>query len=441
MRRATRLAVAMLGLLLWLLVPRAAAAAPRQAATPSAALACDAHQPGLSFSRQSDSNGEPVVQPPAGPNAALDVGLSRLAVTCQAVVSAPGAGATPFDLPAGFVTFTLSGPGLIVESGSQSVTLACGSAAQNRPCTGALPSGDTGVTATAALTVHVVILPLAALPPLPAAGAIGVSVAYQEDPALGDAGATANAAIDLAPPRYAANARVDRAVVSSGVNAGVVVSVQLRHALPAGCAPLGGGVYLFCTGTSLQPGDLGAEPGTVSLRTDLGLFPNGASTITAACDAGGAGEAAGEAQPALTAPAPGADAPFRYTCTEVGVRLAAAGFAGEATIAMKYTGAITGATAQASVTVTIAPGPATLQLLGGCTPAQAPGSLPTAAPIDDLVGSINPSGAVVSIWRNAAGDGWQALYLRGGGPVDGETVEPGEPVFVCVDALAQYPLS
>lgn len=443
-RRARRLAFAALGLLCWLLLPRPVAALPLQAASPAAALACDAHQFSLSFSLQSDGAGGAALQPPAGPNAALDVGLARLAVVCQAVfaVGATGAGTT-FDLPAGSVTFTVSGPGMFVESAAQSVTVACGSVAQNLPCTGAVPGGEANLTGTAALTVHVVLLPLAALPPLPADGAIAVSVAYQEDPALGDAGAAASAAIDLAPPRYAAQASVDRAVVTSGVNAGAVVTVQVRHALAEGCAPLGGGPYLFCTGESLQPGDAGAEPGTVTFTTNLGLFPNGASTIAAACDAssaGGASAAAGETPPALTAPPPGVDTPFRYSCSSVGVRLASAGFAGEATVSIQFTGALTGATAQAGVTVTIAPGPATLQLIGGCTPAQAPRSLPAAAPIEDLVGSISPSSAVVSIWRHDPEAGWQALFLRGGGPVDGATVEPGEPLFICVDALAQYPL-
>jgi hypothetical protein len=437
-RAALRLPVAGLGLLLWLLLPWSATAAPRQGATPAAALACDAHQPSLSFALQSDGGGT-VLQPPDSSNAALEVGLSRLAVACQAVFVAPdAAGAAVFDLPAGTVTFTVSGPGMLVENNARSLTVACGSAAQNLACTGALPAGDAGVTGTAALTVHVAVLPLATLPPLPAPGAVGVTAVYQEDPALGGAGATASAAIDLAPPRYAATASVDRTVVTGGTNASAVVTVQLYHPLLEGCAPLSVGLYLFCSGESLQPGDAGAEPGTVTLTTTLGLFPNGESTIAAACDAG-EGQSPG-GQPALTAPPPGVDAPFRYTCTDVRVRLAAAGFAGEATVTAQFTGAITGATAQSSVTVTIAPGPATLQLIGGCTPAQAPSGLPAAAPIDELVGSITPSSAVVAVWRHDPDTGWQALYLRGGGPVDGATVDPGEPLYICVDALAQYPL-
>lgn len=434
------LAAAGFGLLLCLLLPRTAAAAARQGAVPAAGLACDAHQPSLGFTLQTDSAGGTAVQPPAATDAALDVGLPRLAVACQAVFLAPDAAdAGAFDLPAGTVTFTISGPGLFVESNARSVSVACGSAVQNLPCTGALPAGDATVSGTAALTVHVVVQPLAVLPPLPAPAAITVGAVYQADPALGGGRAAASAAIDLAPPHYAASASVDRAVVTSGVNAGAVITVQLRHALPEGCSPLGAGVFLFCTGESLQPGDAGAEPGTVTLTTDLGRFPNGENTITAVCDTGGAGVTAGE-QPLLTAPQPGLDAPFRYTCTSAAVRLAAAGFAGEATVTALFTGALSGATAQSSVTLTIAPGPATLQLIGGCTPVQAPASLPAGAPIDDLVGSISPASAVVAVWRHDAAAGWQALYLRGGGPVDGATADPGEPLYVCVDALAQYPL-
>src|SRR5581483_763565 len=136
---------AWLALLACLLLPRAAAAQPRQAAMPVAALACDAHQPSVGFALQPGGVGGTLLQPPAGPNAALDVGLSRLAVACQAVFAAPdAAGSGAFELPAGTVTFAISGPGMLVESNAPSVTIACGSAAQNLPCTGALPSGDAG---------------------------------------------------------------------------------------------------------------------------------------------------------------------------------------------------------------------------------------------------------------------------------------------------------
>jgi hypothetical protein len=401
-------------------------------------VACDAHQPSIAFPLQADASdgAQTVLQPPAGPNAALDVGLPRLSVLCQAVFQAPAGSDAPFSLPAGNVTFAVSGPGLIVESAAQFATVSCGSAARNTPCSGATAVDAATVTGTAALSVHVVLLPSATLPPLPAAGAIGVSAVYQEDPALGDASATAQTAIDLALPLYAALGSVDQPLISSGPNAGAVVTVRLRHALPENCVPLGVGPYLFCSGASAQPGDAGAEAGTITFTTNLGVFPNGGSSIDAPC--GTANGAPG----GVVVPPPGVDSAYPFACTEASARLSAAGFAGEATVTATFTGALTGATAQTGVTLTIAPRPATLQLVGGCTPAQVPQSLPAGAPVADLVGSISPATAVVGIWRrDEAGGAWQALYLRGDqAPVDDATVEPGETISVCVDALAQYPL-
>ncbi|HLZ73060.1 MAG TPA: hypothetical protein VKV26_24415 [Dehalococcoidia bacterium] len=411
-----------------------AAGAPAQPAPFAAALACDAHNPAISFPLQGDGADTPLLPAPSGPNAALDTGLPRMAVLCQAVLQAPASGAA-FSLPAGSVSFSVSGPGLIVESAAQLATLPCGSAAQGIACTGAATSGDAAVTGLPGLAVHIVLLSRAALPPLPAPGAISVQARYAEDPSLGDASATAQAAIDLAPPSYALLASADQPLISSGPNAGVVITARLRHALPENCAALGDGPYLFCRGESLQPGDAGAEAGTVRFSTDLGVFANGESAIDADCGAGAGA-------PPLVAPAPGFDALVPYDCNGANVRLSAAGFAGEATISAAFTGAVTGATAQATLSVTIAPRPATLPLAGGCTAVLAPAGLPSHAPVTDLVGSISPAGAVVAIWRqDTSSGGWLALYLRGGrAPVDDATVEPGQAISVCVDALAQYPL-
>ncbi len=439
--RLIGIAGAAIGLIGWALLAGGTAAAPAQPTALGGALACDAHQPALSFPLQAGSaGGQPLLQPPAGPNAALDVGLPRLAAICQAVFAAPDASSTAaspadaFSLPAGSVSFSVSGPGLIVEGASQLATVACGSAAQGVACSAAAAATDTSVSGNPALAVHVVLLPTASLPALPAVGAITVQATYVEDPALGTDTATAQTTIDLKPPDDTISASADQTVVASGPDAGIVITARLRHALPENCTPLGGGPYLFCRAESTAPGDAGVETGTVAFTTTLGAFPNGATAIDAACGSGGS-------ETPLVVPPPGVDAPFPYACSEARVRLSAAGFAGEATITAMFTGMLTGATAQASLIVTIAPRPATLQLAGGCTPVQVPQSLPAAAPVADLVGSVSPASAVVAVWRHDAAGGWQAVYLRDSqAPVDGATVDPGQMVSVCVDALAQYPL-
>src|SRR5579883_3296266 len=114
---------ALLALLLAMALPpaRPLRAWPAQPAQPALALACAADTRPLAFAL--DATGAPL--PPAGPNAALDTGNSRLAVTCSALVTLPGA-ADPLAAPPGSILYTISGPGIAVESGTATYTVACG---------------------------------------------------------------------------------------------------------------------------------------------------------------------------------------------------------------------------------------------------------------------------------------------------------------------------
>ena len=56
--------------------------------------------------------------------------------------------------------------------------------------------------------------------------------------------------------------------------------------------------------------------------------------------------------------------------------------------------------------------------------------------------SVTPPSAVAGIWRRAAATGaWEAGYLRDPqAPVQFTTVNPGDPLLICVDAQARYPV-
>jgi len=55
--------------------------------------------------------------------------------------------------------------------------------------------------------------------------------------------------------------------------------------------------------------------------------------------------------------------------------------------------------------------------------------------------SMTPPEAVVAIWRRAPDGRWQLGYARdAAAPRDFATVDPGDPLTVCVDAPASYPL-
>lgn len=416
---------------------RQARAQPGPAAL-AAALACDARRPSPAFALTRDPTGRPALAADASEApAALNLAEPRLAVTCAAVFANADApsGGDPLALPPGEVTFSVSGPGLIVEQATQIATVACGVAAQPGSCRGgvATEAAPESVAATAALTIHVVLLPGALLPPAGSGEFINVNAAYRG----GDGGvATAASAIDLGPPLYQIVLTPGRAVADGGANDGVAIGVRLRHALPSGCSVLGAGPYLLCAELSAEPGDSGAEPGTIVFTTDLGAFPNGEQRIAADCGDLPAASAR------LTVPGPGGERPFALSCTDVAVRLSPMGRAGEVTIRATFTGALTGASASGETALTLAPRPATLPLAGGCAEVFAPQALPAAAPVTLLVESVQPASAVVSVWRRDPATGvWQAGFLRGAAaPLDFTTLDPGERVILCVDGLAQFPL-
>jgi len=414
--RAARAVLPLLLALLAALPARAARARPAQSGQPAIAVACATDTRLLAFAL--DDTGAPL--PPPGANATLDTGNPRLAATCQALVTLPGA-ADPLAVPPGSILYTVAGPGIAVESGTTSYEAACG-------CAGTLQA-DGSALAPAAGAVHIAIAPGAPLPQGPAPGAITLTAAYRS--ADGALEATATAAIDLAPPlvRLQLDARLESA--PSGAPGTIRLTLRLQQAVPAGCVALGNN--LVCADPA-GAAVAGAEPGTLTLTTTLGAFASGERTLVLTCGAP-------PATPPV-APPPGVERPYPLACADdLAVAVDLNGRAGEATLAAAFRGFYTGAAASASTTVTVPPSPPSYPLRPGCTDVQAPIELPPAAPVALVAESVTPPEAVVAIWRRDRDGRWQLGYARDpAAPLDFATVDPGAPLTICVDRAAGYPL-
>jgi hypothetical protein len=397
------------------------------------AVGCDARGQRIGFPVAQDG----LIQSDDLPPAALGALDPQVVVSCQAAFEAvDAAGDGSFALAPGSVTFTVSGAAVIVESGSQSYSVACGEPGVAGSCTGATaPSEDSRMAGgTDALTVHVALMPGAVLQAPSETGAFALQATYVS--AGGGRTAAAGASIDLAAPAYRLILSSDRSVIRSGAGESVNLTAQLRHTVPGACAQLGEGSYLVCGSVIAAPGAVGAEPGTITFTTDLGEFVGFAERIQAPC-----GDPNTTNGPLVVPPA-GGDYPFKQSCKEAAVKLSPFGRGGDANVTATFTGVVTGASADDHLTVTVAPEPATLRLRRGCTPLFVPSGFPAGSPVSLLVESVTPSAAVSGVWRQEPLTGrWQAGYLLDvEAPLDFTTLRPGDQVTVCVVTQARFPL-
>jgi hypothetical protein len=397
----------------------------------SGAIACDARGQPIDFALvQSVVGDEPLSA--ALPNATLDILHPRLAVTCQAVFEDAHAAANPFALPAGRVTFTVAGPGLIVESGGQTYTTTCGDQDTPGRCMGAVVAGqlpDTLVRAAEELTVHVALLSAPPPAPPPAPAAIVVTASYQPDDAS-DA-ISVSTLIDLVPPTYRLSLSANRNVIGSASTEPVLVTAHLWRQIADACLSIAGGPFLVCQQLGLEAGAGGAEPGRVVFTTSHGAFVNLDQRIEAPCI---------DQQPAVLGA--GEDGAYPLGCTSVSAKLTPFGASGDALVTATFTGLVTGATASDQIPLTITPEPATFPLRDGCTVLRVPTGVPVDSPVEVVVDSVTPSRSVYAVWRRNERSGtWEAGYLRGGdAALDAVRVSPGDQVAICVDALATFPL-
>ncbi|HZU77277.1 MAG TPA: hypothetical protein VFA70_10970, partial [Dehalococcoidia bacterium] len=240
------------------------------------------------------------------------------------------------------------------------------------------------------------------------------------------------------PPTYNESVSASALTIGSTALDSTLITAQLHATAPTGCNPLPGSPYVVCN----QDGppaelDAGAEPGVLTFATTLGHFPNGAQRFDVLCGV------PPETAPGLVVPAPGSPAALPRSCTDASVRLTPGGQAGDAVVSVRFAGAVTAAFAVGAIHITITPQPEQLTLHGGCNQVQVPQSVPTGSPVSLVVQLVDPSRAVLGVWRRDAQSGaWQAGYLRDvQAPLQFDEVDPGESLWICLDAAAHFPLS
>jgi hypothetical protein len=393
------------------------------------ALACVNRRVPPPFPVLPDSgDGAPGLSAPDVAPAALDVGDSRVAVTCQAAIGDFSAD-SPFALGAGALTFTVDGPGLIVESGSSTYTVDCGGS--DGTCVGGvlLGPGSGGAVGPDALRFHVALQPGAALGAADFEAGITVSARFE-----GVEGETAGASgsVAVTRPAYRVQLASDHDVIADPSDRSAVVTARLVHVAHLECSPVGSGPFTVCDASGAELVLPGAEPGAVTFSTTFGVFPNGQRSIDAPCGLRPSEEAL---------PEPDHERGFPLSCTTAAVRFNALDRAGDAVITATYTGGYTGATAGASLSVTVAPGPALIPLSPGCTAVSLPKAFPADAPLSLVAETVAPSDAVVSIWIEQA-EGWLLGYARDSvAPLDVPVANPGDRVTICVGSDARFPLA
>jgi len=225
-----------------------------------------------------------------------------------------------------------------------------------------------------------------------------------------------------------------------------VCTVLIPGAIPTIACSAGGGIAgpaALVTGAAaiLAPG---AESGTVTFSTNLGIFstvnstPAGPSIVNVTGAAQTVSVHCGtipNTYPTTLIPTPGLVTTLTLnTCTQVSATLVGGGSAGTATVVANFIGDLTGAQAlpQGGVTVNLTPGPITVNLTTGCNEVITPAALAggsNGAAVAALASGFN----VMSIWVfNNATHTFQALFFAtAGAPTDISAVGPNQSVFIC----------
>jgi hypothetical protein len=257
---------------------------------------------------------------------------------------------------------------------------------------------------------------------------ITVSASYFKLDAPTSTYSVAGTNIGLLLPSYAAQVTPSPDTIPATLNSNTpsTLAFNLSHSVGSFCVPMGG--VLVCGPT--PPGTVAlvanGEAGSVTFQTTSGVFQNQSQTYSVHC-----GTAAGlPLALALT------------SCSSVTAQLLGGGAAGTAIITANFVGDVTGASVQAQTTVNLSPAAATASLSAGCNQVLTPASLAAGTSIATLVGMVQPSGVVSSMWVfDNVSHTWQAVYFSGtGAPTNGPTsVGPGQSLLVCVTGSATFP--
>jgi len=229
-------------------------------------------------------------------------------------------------------------------------------------------------------------------------------------------------------------------VTSPGVaQGGNGQSSLLTASMFTGASPLSvaitGGVTITLGATTTA----GSEPGTITFVTNNGIFGTPAAiaasaqqTVSVACGV-----------------LPGTNLVYNPTtfsfgnfsfnsCISATTNLYGGGAAGTATVVATFVGSVTGQQAQNAVAVAFSPVPNTVNLVRGCDEVITPATLAQNTPIATYVGTVNPSGVVVSVWQyNNGAQAFGGLFFSTpGAPTNGNSVGGNQSVFICVSAGA-----
>jgi hypothetical protein len=394
---------------------------------------------------------------------------------CGPVITPAAPGIAPINggiaVPAGNITFTVNNPLAQVTTlngNNASVLCAGGPAVPASPtvttCVGAVVNG-VNLSPNPANDVIVRFAPGATFPVLganqltlgntlanpfgslnPVAPSVTLTAAYNELPTLGTLTATASANIGIALPQYALTLSASPSVIpaAGGPGTGSTITATLLHVFASGtlCLPLGGVAGTFACGSGSAPFVAGtaalvtgAEPGVVQFQTSNGYFgapstPQTGGQQIVAVECGPVPNTA----PTLLIPQFGSQFSFAFnSCTSASATLYGGGSVGTAVVVGTYIGSFTGATAQASVTVSFSTTPANTTLTRGCNEVvvNANGGLTA----QQVLALASTPGNVVSIWQyNNSLHAFQALYFStSGAPTDISSIGAGsQSVFYCV---------
>lgn len=411
---------------------------------------------------------------PAAP-ASLSLATPLSTTLCGVVAQDAAAGGAPNDanpntVDGGSFTATVPAgtPAQILESNTRSYSWNCGGPVAES-CTGAIANAPvppavagTLVSPAPGNTYHVSLVTGASFGLIGTATPVITTMATWT-PSGAIAGqtpvASPPASIAIVEPTYsitltASPSTIPAQIPTSTSAVGSVITATLYHLVTGTvCVPItGGSTTIACSttgGTAIIAGAPlvfapGAESGTVTFSTNLGLF----SAVGATPAGPGATVITGAAQtvsvhcgavpntfPTTLLPTPGLLTTLTLnSCPSVTATLVGGGEAGTATVIANFVGDFTGATAfpPGEVTVNLTPGPITVPLTTGCNEVITPAAL-AAGSNGAAVAALATGFNVTSIWVfNNASHTFQALYFSTtGAPTDISSAGPGQSVFVC----------
>ena len=436
------------------------------------------------FAAQPSANGaltRPPQQLPPTSSAAVPVGTTgstvvngfdlanpQNALACGAIVQdiPPDIDANPNTVDTGTITYTLQTLGgrfEIINSGGPVYSVQCGETSGSSPgfegCLGGLyTAGASIVTPNPALVVKVGLapgVPLSSLGTLTGvAGLSGLSLTatYTRDPSLsanpaavppGPETASTTVALGILTPTYQLGL--------AAVPAAIPASPQFVSPSAPGAAIQGQGSVITASlatvntalagavviGVPSATNTVGAEPGTVTFSTNLGVFGDqpqplsaGKQMVVVAC-----GNLPGFV-PAYN-PATFSFQTYSFTsCQTATTTLYGAGQAGEATVVATFMGSITGTQVQGATLVALSSAPSVIALARGCNQVTTPASMAANTPASTYVYNyIIPSGSVSAVWQyNNATQSFQGLYFTvGAAPtLPNPVVGPNESLYVCL---------